>query len=291
MSSLPSKNVPDTLAALGAMKMRAGEIGRGLSLAEWRNRDSEAAYDQPGHHTLSLYLEGGQHIYRRDGRGAIAGGAPGKVCLLPAGHVSAWDICEQLHMFHLYIDPAELNRLAISAFDMDPRQVELQDLTFADDDFIGNIVRTAILPQNWSDPADRMVMNSAANMLMVNLLKNHTRRLEMPRVRGGLAPGLRARLAEFIEANLDQPLTLDDLAAEAGLSPYHLAKMFKVSFGLPPHRFVTDRRISRAKELLMHTDTALAEVALACGYSSQSHFTNSFRRYVGVSPMAYRKSR
>lgn len=291
MSLSPLKHVPDILSSIGATMLRSGDIGCGLSLAEWENTDSEAAYDNPGHHTLSLYLSGGRRIYRRDGKGAITGGGPGKVCLLPSDHVSEWDICERLHMFHLYIEPEELNRIAVQSFDMDPRLLQLQDLTFAEDDFVSNIVKTAILPQNWDDGADRMVLNSAANLLIANLLKNHTRKAASLAVRGGLAPAVRARLADYINANLDQPLTLDDLAVEAGLSPYHLAKMFKVNFGLPPHRFVMDRRICRAKELLTHTDAALADVALACGYSSQSHFTNSFRRYMGVSPKVYRKSR
>lgn len=100
---------------------------------------------------------------------------------------------------------------------------------------------------------------------------------------------MRGRVADYVEANLDQPLTLDDLAAEAGLSAYHFAKMFKISFGQPPHRYVTDRRISKAKELLADASIRLADVALACGFSSQSHFTNSFRRYAGVTPRRFRQ--
>lgn len=289
MSLQPSKNVSDILSSIGARMLRSGEIGSGLSLAEWENTESQAAYDNPGHHTLSLYLDGGQRIYRRDGKSAITGGAPDKVCLLPSDHVSAWDICERLHMFHLYIEPAELNRIAVQSFDMDPRLLQLQDLTFAEDDFVANIVRTAILPQNWEDRADRMVLNSAANLLIVNLLKNHTRKNAALAVRGGLAPAVRGRVADYVEANLDQPLTLDDLAAEAGLSAYHFAKMFKISFGQPPHRYVTDHRISKAKELLADASIRLADVALACGFSSQSHFTNSFRRYAGVTPRRFRQ--
>lgn len=289
MSQPQPRKVPDTLSSLGATMLRQGGIGRGLSLAEWVNADSQAEYDQPGHHTLSLYLEGGQRIFRRDRHGAITGGGPGKVCLLPAEHVSQWDICERLHMFHLYIEPDELNQIAANSFDMDPRLIELQDLTFAEDDFVASIVRSAMLPQNWSDAADRMVLSSAANLLIVNLLKNHTRKASALAVRGGLAPKMRARLAEFIEANLDQPLTLDDLAGEAGLSPYHLAKMFKISFGLPPHRYVTDRRVEHARYLLRNSDDGLVAIALACGFSSQSHFSNSFRKITGVTPGAFRK--
>ncbi len=66
------------------------------------------------------------------------------------------------------------------------------------------------------------------------------------------------------------------LADEAGLSTFHFAKMFKASFGVPPHRYVTERRIARAKALLAEGRTSLAGIALACGFASQSHFTRRF---------------
>ena len=99
---------------------------------------------------------------------------------------------------------------------------------------------------------------------------------------------VRRRVAELIEARLAEALTLEVLADAAGLSTFHFAKMFKASFGLAPHRYVTERRIARAKGLLEEGRTSLAGIALACGFASQSHFTRRFAQATGLTPAAWR---
>jgi AraC family transcriptional regulator len=102
------------------------------------------------------------------------------------------------------------------------------------------------------------------------------------------APHLQ-RLADYIEAHLDEDLSLDRLGAEAVLSPLYLIRAFKAAFGESPHQYVMARRIERAKTLLRATDTPVADIALACGFSSQSHLCNRFQRVVGTTPVAYRR--
>ncbi|MGH7805748.1 MAG: helix-turn-helix transcriptional regulator, partial [Candidatus Binatia bacterium] len=81
---------------------------------------------------------------------------------------------------------------------------------------------------------------------------------------------------------------LDELAAEAGASRFHFARAFREATGVPPHRYLTLRRIERAKELLLQTEIPLVDVALASGFASQSHFTLRFRETVGVTPRRFR---
>jgi AraC family transcriptional regulator len=71
---------------------------------------------------------------------------------------------------------------------------------------------------------------------------------------------------------------------------FSLIRWFKSSFGLPPHQFILRSRIERARALLRTAETSLVEVALQCGFNSQSHFTTAFRRLVGTTPAAYRAS-
>lgn len=281
-----SPSVSEALASTGAHLLRAGSVGRGLSLAEWSNRDNRARYDRPGHHTLSIYLDGGERVVREDRQ--LSGGAPDKLCLLPAGHESRWHIGGPLRMFHLYIDPDVLAYQALTAYDIDPRQVDLMDLTFRDDPAMAMIVRGGVMPLDWTDRGDRTALDSACHLLIHRLLRHHSRHAARATVRGGLSPFVRRRIADDIEAHLDEPLTLDRLAAEAGLSTFHFAKMFRVSFGMPPHRYLAERRVERAKHLLRSGPAALAQVALACGYASQSHFTRAFKSAVGMTPGEWR---
>jgi AraC family transcriptional regulator len=98
------------------------------------------------------------------------------------------------------------------------------------------------------------------------------------------------RVLDYIDAQLTDELGLVELAAIAGLSPHHFVEAFKVSVGKPPHRFVMERRVQRALELLRDDDRTIAEIAHAAGFSSQSHLTANFRRVTGLTPGRFRRS-
>jgi AraC family transcriptional regulator len=91
--------------------------------------------------------------------------------------------------------------------------------------------------------------------------------------------------------NLDTSPTLEQMAAVIHLSPYHFARQFKTTTGLPPHQYVIARRVERAQQLLRgDRDLGLAEVALRVGFSDQSQFSFHFKRIVGVTPGQFRIS-
>jgi AraC family transcriptional regulator len=97
------------------------------------------------------------------------------------------------------------------------------------------------------------------------------------------------RVIDYIESHLDQDLSLVKLAAIAQMSPYYFARLFKQSIGAPPHQYLTTCRIEKAKQLLANKDLSILEITQQIGLQSQSHFTNLFRRSVGVTPSAYRE--
>lgn len=284
MEELSSK-VAHVLARTGAQLARAGTVGRGLSVAEWNNRDNYARYDGPDHHTVSVYLAGGECVVREDRD--LRGGAPDKLCLLPAGHESRWLIGGPLRMFHLYVDPEELAHQAVTAFDVDPRCIQLHDATFCDDPAMAAVVRGALMPLDWAEPGDRSALDAACHLLLHSVLRRHIDK-GPGEVRAGLSPSARRRITDLVEVHLDEALTLDRLAAEARLSVFHFAKMFRISFGMPPHRYLAARRIERAKRLLQ-TQQPLGEVALACGYGSQSHFNRTFKAATQRTPGEWRR--
>jgi transcriptional regulator GlxA family with amidase domain len=111
-----------------------------------------------------------------------------------------------------------------------------------------------------------------------------------PRSRGGLPPRALRRVREFIEAHLEENISIQMLAGIAGLSMYHFARAFKKSEGMTPHEYLIQRRVRRAKDLLAKTELPLSEIALASGFSDQSHCARRFREHVGVTPSSYRWS-
>lgn len=96
------------------------------------------------------------------------------------------------------------------------------------------------------------------------------------------------RARDYLDAHLDTPVELADLAGAVGLSRFHLLRVFRAAVGTTPHTYLTDRRVARAKELLDGT-LPLAEVAASCGFADQSHLNRVFKARVGVSPGQYRR--
>jgi AraC family transcriptional regulator len=109
-------------------------------------------------------------------------------------------------------------------------------------------------------------------------------RKAMPLIRGGLSAAQLRRLFDFIEARLDQPLTVAALAREAGASSSHLRHWFKQATGMTVHRYVVHRRIDRARRLLIQGTLSASEVALASGFAHQSHMARWMRRELGYTP-------
>ncbi|MEL6799525.1 MAG: AraC family transcriptional regulator [Pseudomonadota bacterium] len=96
-----------------------------------------------------------------------------------------------------------------------------------------------------------------------------------------------ARVVEYIEAHVETPMTVGELAGIAHVSAFHFSRAFKAATGLSPHQYVTARRVERAKYLLCG-DGPLSEIAFACGFASQSHFGQIFKAATGLTPRAFR---
>jgi AraC family transcriptional regulator len=104
----------------------------------------------------------------------------------------------------------------------------------------------------------------------------------------GLSDKRLQRVRDYIEAHIDDRLTLTDLAGVACLSPYHFSRSFKLALGTGPQRYVMQRRLERAKTLMRRTNQPLAWVAQEAGFSDQSHLTSIFRRETGMTPGQFR---
>jgi len=108
--------------------------------------------------------------------------------------------------------------------------------------------------------------------------------------RGGLPPAAMRRVREHVEAHLSECMDLAELAAIAGLSVYHFARAFKQSAGVTPHQYLVNRRIERAQEMLARSGLPLSGIALATGFSDQSHLARHFRQMLGMTPGQFRWS-
>jgi AraC family transcriptional regulator len=273
LRAMPSSAVPAQLDVFRALlqsratPLRAAAVGtEGAWLVQWRNADTDTVYEQPAHHTLSLYLEGGEAVRCLDQ--PAARGAPGSLCCLPAGHVSRWAVRGSLQLLHLYLPRLPLALAAEQWFDRDPRLAHLDDRIYFDDPLLARLGRQMVA-LDWHETDAAL----------------HLQEL-------GLQMQARRRVLDCIEAAqaAGRAVDLPALADAACLSPYHFARMFKASFGMSPHAWVTQRRLTHARQLLAEARLSLPQVAADAGYAHLSHLNAALRRAGLGSAMRYRQA-
>jgi AraC family transcriptional regulator len=140
-------------------------------------------------------------------------------------------------------------------------------------------------------PGGRLYAETMANALAVHILRNYSAHsYQSIRYLGGLSPTQVKLVVDYINDRLGQELSLEELAAIAQLSVYHFCRSFKRSTNFTPHQYVIRQRVERAKLLLKDGKLGIAEVAVACGFTHQSHLNRHFKRLTGVTPKKFSTS-
>jgi len=243
-------------------------------------------------HLLILFEEGA----RKDGVTCVEGlprsGArsyKGKLAFVPSGHE-----------YYDWQEPSRLTRAAYFYFDpavLPPKSetghadVSLPPRLFFEDRGLWDIaIRLKALVEG-PEPIDRLYWESLGVVLaheLVRLASAETR--VEPAVRGGLAGWQQRAAASYSEEHVAEHISLATLAQLARLSPYHFSRAFKQTFGMPPHRFHTHRRIERAKSLLANPTATVTSVGMAVGFCETSSFSAAFRKGTGVTPSSFQRS-
>jgi AraC family transcriptional regulator len=252
----------------------------------------ESDYHGPCH-LLILYTQAVRH------RGeSIVDGLPrstlhdlsGKLTFVPAGR--QFRELQEPRGFtratYLYIDPrGPLVEREAAAF----AEAELGPRLFFDDPVLRQTAIKLEALVEAGPSGSRLYAEALGSVLVHELLRlnSDTVRAEPP-TRGGLAGWQRRLVAQHIEENLSEQISLAELAELAQLSVFHFSRAFKQSFGMPPHRYHTSRRIERAKILLAKPNQSVTEIAFDMGFSDTSSFTATFRKSAGRTPTEYRRS-
>jgi AraC family transcriptional regulator len=215
----------------------------------------------------------------------------GSVSVMPAGIPIRWRWRGTKSSLHVYLEPDLVERVAVETFGLDPARGVLPPLDALDIPQLKGALRAVDAELTAGGLGGSLASESLANVLAVHLFRHVVAPGRAVRGRDGTLPRGRLRaVLEYIEEHLDAAPTLTEIAAVAGLNPYHFARQFKAATGLPPHQYVITRRVERAKHLLRNgTDSSLAEVAARAGFYDQSQFSHHFKRLVGVTPSQFRK--
>jgi AraC family transcriptional regulator len=216
---------------------------------------------------------------------------PGDVSLLTRVAKSHWVWTHQIEVVHIYLTKDFVAEVCEDVFEREIADVHLQDILKSDDPVLYRGAAAIANEVSCQNLGGSLYVDAIARQMCISALRNFSTvsfRDTMPD--GGLSRRQVTCITDFIESHLEHSLTLPELAREANISSHHFLRWFKRHFGRPPHAYVIERRLERAKSLLSKTDLPLKEVALRAGFSDQPHMTRLFRRYLDATPKAFRCS-
>ena len=210
----------------------------------------------------------------------------GHVSLVPHDHMGELEFPAAHSALALFIPQADLRKITaeLGATELPPMVSERHDR-------LGQLITMCAMELRAPGFASDLMVEGLIRAIGATLVQQHAAPSPAADDRIHLSPVRLARVIEFIDTRLDHEIHLQDLAEVAGLSPFHFSRVFKLATGETPYHFVGSRRLDRARAMLLSSDLPLAELALACGFASQSHFTAAFTKVIGMPPGRYRRQR
>ena len=195
------------------------------------------------------------------------------------GHVS-----KAIHLSHKL-----LKRNALELWDTDKFELTLSNQVH--DPLLTNIQKSLCIEFRKNPDNCDIYVQTMTNALAVHLLTRYSTYTKPTKMyAGGLSLKKLKLVIEFINENLGQELSLDDLASLVHLSQYHFARAFKQSLGVSPHQYVIQQRVERAKMLIKQGNMSISAVSIVCGFTHQSHLNRHFKRLTGMTPKVFQNS-
>jgi AraC family transcriptional regulator len=292
----------DVAAPLGfAPERRITASGGSLSAAIWRFRN-KSLYELTNCANQDTDIVGmaiggrHQHTYFGDGRLKWSR-------VLPAFHMNLVVAEEQprgiftseqpFTYLHVYVPHVMVERIAVESGAIGAHTVTLIDPMGSPDPFAESICRQMIREMIRGDDSSRMMTDVLGQQLVIHLVRRHSSVSGSKAFADKRGPGYRdwrlRSAIDYLEAHLADDIGLDDVAAVVGLSTTHLADLFRQGTGQPPHRWLINRRLARACELLGNPSLSITEIAHRCGFASSQHLAAVTRRRLATTPTAYRR--
>ena len=185
------------------------------------------------------------------------------------------------------------NRGILMELDLDglPRPVEIKPAFAAKDPLITHITLALRDELEAGNPGGRIYAEMLGAALRAHFVRKHSVfGIRRSPGRRDFARNRLAAVLDYISAHLHAPISLKDLAAVAEVGVFQFAHAFKRRMGMPPHQYVLMKRVERAISLMREPEESIVDIALRCGFSSQSHLATVFRRFTGRTPGNYRAS-
>ena len=276
-------NVPEPLLS----SRSRGWNGLTLELHSFHELD---AVVQAPDHVIAVHLAGAVTLHRhRAGRSQARAMNPGDIAITPVGPPVHWQQSGLSLSVLLRLSPEYVRTVAGDECALDPDRFDIQDTFVARDPHIDDLGRRLLAGLELEGTDSHLYVDTLTCDLAIHLLRGYTTASNAPAwPKAKLSPHKLRRAIQYIDENLRNQLTLSSIANAVTLSPGHFAHAFRQATGVAPHRYVLERRVERAKELLRESDMPITEIADRIGCSSHSHFSVLFHRVTGLTPRQFR---
>jgi AraC family transcriptional regulator len=222
---------------------------------------------------------------------------PGTIWLCPTG-VGEDNIritAPLSEILHIYLPASRFDQLSDVFGGSQATAKSIRYLAGVNDDLIRQIGVSLLAEMKSESAAGKVLVESLALTLSARLAQTYAHDsppiIDSSYQRHELGDVRIRRVMDYMSTHLEDDIRIEDLAGVACLSPFHFIRMFSNTTGVPPHRYLSRMRLERAKALLAIGGATLADIALACRFSSQANFTRAFKRAIGMTPGEYRQAR
>jgi AraC family transcriptional regulator len=224
-----------------------------------------------------------------DGKWTRTNCGPGHFSLLSRSADSHWSWTEGLVVSHIYLSNRLMHRVARDIKGEDVAQVHLHDVLQGEDPVISHIADQITAESMGAGEGGALYAEALSVQLAVHLLRHYAScSIKSSGGTTGFTQSELARLDEFIDAHLHDPLTIEDMAGLFGMGAWTFNRRLRRTIRLPAWALVQKKRLERAQTMLRGSDAPIKQIAAACGFSDQAHMTRMFRTKLNVTPGRYR---
>ena len=263
----------------------------GVTVRGYRYRDSDVEIPPMRDFMVVAYRRGVTDMRRQlDAGWQDERLGPGDVSLLTRAADSHWTWSDPIEVVHVYLTHDQLTATCRAMYEREVTDVALHDTIKADDPDVHRTAMLIAVEAAHGGAGSELLVDALTTQLCVAVLRRHANVVfREPDGSHCLTFRQEHLVRDHVQGHLHGTLTLDELAAAAGLSKFHFARRFRASTGTTPHEFVLRHRVDRARRLLARTSIPLPEIAQTCGFADQSHMNRVIRRRLGVTPGEVRR--
>ncbi len=213
-----------------------------------------------------------------------------EIIVTPAGVESGWRWHVKTKCIIITLDPAKFEKFAQTELGILLSTQQLKDLPqFLDEDITQSGIQLKEALQ--FDIGSEVIFESFARIFLTKLILKYGLKEEEYEFSKSFTARQYKQVLNYIAVNYGNNILLEDMAAQADLSPSHFSRLFKQTIGQSPYQFLMTYRVEQGKKLLDNSKVLMADIAFICGFSDQAHFSRVFKKIEGIAPKQYRRKK